>query len=280
MDQSTHLLPSFFIIGERKCGTSSLFRYLIEHPQVLPGRLKEPNFFAQGDLTYLQANWASYVSNFPTTEAKGQTLHWPELDAAGQLFEEKIHFKPGNQGHPVITGEASANTFYQVPPQRVKALLPEVKLLIVLREPVARAHSHYRMYQRFADEGRALPVALRGFGEDLRREVSLFEQGVKTEFLGPGLYWQSLQRWENCFGRDKMLILLSDELDEEASCRLALQKVARFLDLSPFPALPTLSRYNVAPPSSIPPEIEIWLKDFYAPHNQKLADWMGRDLPW
>ncbi|MEM9983462.1 MAG: sulfotransferase [Bacteroidota bacterium] len=280
MDQLAHLLPSFFIIGERKCGTSSLFRYLIEHPQVLPGRLKEPNFFAQGDLAYLQANWDSYLQNFPAAETQAQILHWPELDEAGQLFEEKISFRPDNQGRSILTGEASANTFYQVSPLHVKALLPEVKLLIVLREPVARAYSHYRMYQRFAAEGRELPVELVGFEKDLKEEVRRFRQGEKTEFVGPGVYWQSLARWEACFGRDKMLVLLSDELNEEVSCRLALDRVAQFLDLPPFPASQALARYNVAPPSAIPPAMAKWLRDFYVPHNQKLTQWLGRELPW
>jgi hypothetical protein len=51
----THLRPHFFIIGERKCGTSSVYRYLVAHPHVLPGRLKEPNFFGQHDEATLEA---------------------------------------------------------------------------------------------------------------------------------------------------------------------------------------------------------------------------------
>ena len=54
-----YLRPSFFIIGERKCGTSSLYRYLIAHPNVLPCQLKEPNFFGKG-AEYVNENIEDY----------------------------------------------------------------------------------------------------------------------------------------------------------------------------------------------------------------------------
>jgi len=86
------LRPSFFIIGERKCGTSSLYRYLIAHPNVLPCQLKEPNFFGKG-ATYANENIRDYWGLFPEKEAtEAIQFDWPELNPQGILYHEAVSF--------------------------------------------------------------------------------------------------------------------------------------------------------------------------------------------
>jgi hypothetical protein len=68
---STHLRPSFFIIGANKCGTSSLYRYLVDHPSVLPCAEKEPNFFGLHDPEYIARHIDDYFALFPTRDDTG-----------------------------------------------------------------------------------------------------------------------------------------------------------------------------------------------------------------
>ena len=126
----------FFIIGERKCGTSSLFRYICNHPLVVPGKLKEPNFFTN-TRSYIISNIEKYWNNFPLKNQKSTELQWPELDNQGTLYEESISFDI----HPSsVTGEASANTFVDVEPQILKEYLPNCKLIILLRESIGKGN--------------------------------------------------------------------------------------------------------------------------------------------
>ena len=107
---TTYLEPSFFIIGERKCGTSSLYRYLVAHPNVLPCALKEPNFFGKG-VDYVQQNIAEYWSMFPAKDSEATIeFSWPELNKQGILYHEDVVVER-KTGINYITGEASAIPF-------------------------------------------------------------------------------------------------------------------------------------------------------------------------
>jgi len=270
------MLPSFFIIGERKCGTSSLFRYLATHPQVIPGRLKEPNFFGRYPVAQWEARWEEYKRNFPQQQGSGKmTLLWPELDAEGQLYEEEVVFDKSAVG-PWITGEASANSLSEVSPEPVQRLLPGLRLIAVLREPVARAFSHHRMYQRFQAEGRDLGFAVRDFRSDLRREMDAWPDVGRCPCLAPGMYLPHLQRWAAAFGRSALLVLRSQDLESTERAQRTLDRVGRHLGLTPHDYRAALQqRYNVAPPAAIPADIRAELEAFYAPHNRALARWLG-----
>jgi len=166
------LRPSFFIIGERKCGTSSLYRYLIAHPNVLP---------------------------------------WPELNQKGILYHEPVTI-PRNTDVKYITGEASVNTFYEVNPQLVQQYLPKVKLIVLFRNPVERAFSHHRMYQRFQEEGRDLGFQVNDFATDILAEMELIKKGGKGHYLSPSIYLPTLKNWVSTFGKDQIRVYFAEEL--------------------------------------------------------------------
>src|SRR3954469_7821227 len=149
----THMTPSFFIIGANKCGTSSLYRYLVAHPNVLPCAEKEPNFFGIHDPAYVDAHIDEYFSLFPTVGHGGPvTFPWGGSDESGDrnIVTVVVEREPDVR---YITGEASANTFHDVDPALLHRHLPDTKLILVVRNPVERAFSHHRMYQRFYAAG-------------------------------------------------------------------------------------------------------------------------------
>ena len=102
-------LPDFLIIGAQKCGTSSMFAYLNQHPQMKLPDVKEIHFF---DLNYSNGlDW--YTSHFP----------------------------PASLSHRMVTGEASPYyLFHPHVPERVRLHCPDVKLVVMLRNPVDRAY--------------------------------------------------------------------------------------------------------------------------------------------
>ena len=277
-----YLRPSFFIIGERKCGTSSLFRYLLEHPQILPGERKEMQFFSKGPSEVAQ-HFESYLQRFPEKEGQGPSkLRWPELDDKGMLFEEEIEY-PREPGIEYITGEASADTFAEVPPELLQSYLPDLRLIVLLREPVARAFSHHRMLRRFQGEGRDLPSPVGDFANDMRSEMTAARagRGKRSAILSLGCYAETLETWTEAWGHDALLVLFTEDLQDSSTQPNLLQRVRQHLGLSDWPrrSLP-MTRYNEAPPETLQSEIQGELYDFYRPHNARLRDYLQCELPW
>lgn len=270
------LLPHFFIIGERKCGTSSLFRYLVDHPSVLSGVRKEPNVF--GNRTELsQEEFREYLSQFPLANSTdSQSLLWPELDAEGNLYEEPVA-QPRQEGVTYVTGEASANTFHEAAPELVHQFLPNVKLILLFRDPVERAFSHHRMFQRFQDEGRELGRKILSFEEEMKAELTNNGAG---EFLAPGKYIDNLKKWDAVFPQTQRLVLFSDELNTQP--QQVMNRVLAHLALPAwtYPDSSLTTRYNQAPPSEMPDRVFSQLREFFEPYDQALSAYLDHPIPW
>jgi hypothetical protein len=274
---SEHLRPSFFIIGERKCGTSSLYRYLLEHPSVLPGSKKEMQFFTKGS-KHVKTHWESYLGEFPVLRGEGQVaLDWPELDQDGVLYEERIGFSQ-DRGKQYVTGEASADTFCDGDPELLKEHLPELHLVLLLRDPTLRAFSHHRMFQRFQAEGRELGFAVGDFAEDMHAEMQRIAEGEVTPCLSPSLYAANIGRWQKVWG-DRLLVVFSSELDEGPVFPDTMARILEHLAL-PAHVYELGQRYNQAPPAAIPSGIRQELQTFFAPQDETLVKLLGRPLGW
>lgn len=274
----THIRPLFYIMGERKCGTSSLYRHLNAHPLVLPCRMKEPQFFSKAP-AYIESHPEEYEALFPLIEGREDVSYlWPELNAEGILYHETVT-APRQPGLPYVSGEASANTFHEVDPSLLHRYLPDIKLIVLFRDPVARAWSQYRMYERFRDEGRTLPVQLRDFDTDVRAEIELIRQGGRGEFLSPGIYLENLQRWVGVYGRDAIKVLFTHSLDTRPQA--LLDEVLHWLGLPPHAYGAHLAqRFNQAPPAEMPPESRERLDAFFRPYDEALSHYLGERLPW
>ncbi len=116
--------PAFLIIGQMKAGTTALYSYLCRHPRVVPAMIKEVQYWSR----YYEAGEAWY----------------------------RAHFMPIPPGSDLITGEASP-TYFADPdaPARIARVRPDMRLILLLRDPVARAYSAYRMRVRLGREQRS-----------------------------------------------------------------------------------------------------------------------------
>lgn len=211
-------LPNFIIIGAAKAGTTALYWYLAEHPEIFMSRVKETNFFAWQPNDYGEPVYGDpRLHHFPVRS-------WQHYQS---LFDDA--------GGARARGEASP-IYLECPdsPSRIRAVIPEARILCGLRNPVDRAYSDYQMF-------------LRGQGRRLEPQRDL---APDAEWLQPDSHWMrtscyypALKRYIQEFPREQIHLFLFDELKRDAVA--VARKAYHFLDVdSSFtPSLDT--PYNV-----------------------------------
>lgn len=249
------VLPDFVIVGTMKGGTTSMFQYLAQHPQVHPPFRKEIKYF---DIHYTKGlDW--YRSHYPL---------WLKMrDGA-------------------LTGEATPYyLFHPLAAERMAGILPAVKLIIMLRNPVDRAYSHYSHIKRvgreplsFEDALAAEPDRLAGEAEKIIADpnYSTFMH-VHYSYLSRGRYVEQLPRWLESFPREQMLILASEELSHDPAA--AFQKTLDFLGLDAWQP----KRFNIFKQGSydqMPAGTRAKLVEYFRPYNQQLYDLLGMKFDW
>jgi hypothetical protein len=174
-------MPNFLIIGAMKSGTTALYYYLAQHPQVYMSPVKEPNFFCSEG----QASRNDSVAR---------------IEAYQDLFKDVSDEK--------AIGEASHCYLYE--PQaavRIRQYLPEAKFVAVLRDPVERAYSHFLHMVRNGTE------PLTNFGQALREEeAGAYQNRGFQGYVGRGLYYDQLKRYFDMFGREQVKVYLYEDL--------------------------------------------------------------------
>ena len=254
--------PSFIIIGAQRCGTTSLYNYLVAHPLILPARTKEIHFFDQN----YEEGVAWYRCHFPITLRR-------------DLVELARKHKP-------ITGEASPYyLFHPLVPQRVSVLFPDVKLIVLLRNPVDRAYSHYHHGVRWGVE--SLPFE-RAIESEKRRLETKGDNGAKHEssfdfnhrrysYLARGIYVDQLTTWVDLFSREQILVIQSEQFRQEPW--RVLRQVLDFLGLPEWEPK-KYNMYHQASYASMDPALRRHLAEFFRPHNERLYRFLGRDFGW
>jgi hypothetical protein len=256
------LLPNFLIIGGMKCGTTSLYRYLLNHPAVGGYARKEVFYF---DLNYERGvGW--YRSHFPLASFGKRIVH--ELGVEPRI------------------GEATAQyLFHPLAPERVFEFDSRIKLIALLRDPIDRAISNYEHERYKRRETLSFRKALEREPERLEGEVERIREDplykaynyVHFGYLMKGRYLEHLQAWLSFFPREQILVLRSEDLFERPA--ETVDSVVSFLDLPPwrFRAFPVIGGRKYPPLES---EIRGFLADYYDEHNRRLYDFLGRDLGW
>jgi sulfotransferase family protein len=250
------LLPDYLIIGAQRAGTTSLHRYLIQHPGVRTTlRTKGVHFF---DTAYGRGmSW--YASRFPT-----KLTAW---------YVARRH------GVELRTGEASPYyLFHPLVPDRVAEHLPQVKLIALLRDPVQRAYSHYQ--HELARGFETLPFEEAIEAEPARLAADLAYRSFEHQhhsYLARGRYAEQLDRWRARFDGDQLLVLSSERFFAEPEPTFA--RVLEFLELPAFsPA--AWEKHNAHDYRQMGDEVRGRLVEHYREPNRRLYESLGDDFGW
>jgi Sulfotransferase domain len=255
-------LPDFLLIGAQRAGTTSLYHYLVQHPQVLGAVAdKEVHFF---DLRYREGLDA-YRASFPTRS----TVRRASRDDA-----------------PVRVGEATPYyLFHPAVPARVAEDLPDVRLLAVLRDPVERAWSHHRHEVALGYETLSFEDALDREDERLEGEAQrLLDDPTATSFahqhhgyVARGRYLEQLARWWTVLPKERLLLLRSEDLHADPGP--TFDAICEHLAIRQWRP-PTWGTYNAAPATEMSPATRSRLRATFRPWNARLAEATGREWAW
>jgi hypothetical protein len=194
--------PNFFLVGAAKAGTSSVYAYLSQHPQVFFPRIKEPHFF---------------------TQVRAPAQQRPFVEAITDRAEYLRLFRDADRCE--VVGDASPSyLWHQEVPHRIRAQVPDAKIAILLRDPVERAYSHYLMDYR---EG----VQDMPFYEALVRDLSQSEKGwgISSLYFELGQYARQVSRYLETFPPERIRILFFEDFRRDVKC--SLSELVRFLEL-------------------------------------------------
>ena len=258
-----HVKPDFYIIGFAKCGTTSLFEYLISHPNIHPPKGKEIDFF---DRLYSRGiNW--YKVGFPFTIQK---------------FIEKVFFRK-----KFLTGEATPR-YIEHPHaiNRIKQTTPNAKFIILLRNPIDRAFSQHNMnvkndyeINNFNDALKEEPRRISNRIEKMTNDITYYSWNYDLyAYLEHGLYVDKIKRWMEVFPKEQFLIIQSEEFFKNPS--KTYNDVLKFLGLVPFPIGEFQIKGKVNKNRKIDDEFRNELVNYFKPHNQRLYDFLGKSFDW
>lgn len=275
-----HILPvrrfptHVFLVGAQKSGTTSLHSYLTNHPMVVGGDRKELHFFDL-DVAY-ERGITSYMRMFPVLTAATHAL------------------------------DASPSYFYRLAaPKRIHAFCPDAKIIVVLREPAARAFSAFNHYSQSLRTGKSFRLRIKsGRGDpsfrafltpfiDENRQPTIHhfldhelatiagnETGEEPALIRRGIYAPQLDRYVRLFGRENIHVLFSSDLKRDP--RRVTNEVFRFLGLEPLSGVeyPFQHVRSYTVDTAGMETIRSCAKHLFEQDKQELLDRHGIQVPW
>ncbi|MCP3014372.1 sulfotransferase domain-containing protein [Nocardiopsis dassonvillei] len=254
-------LPDFLICGAQRSGTTSLFRTLCLHPCVTgPTLRKGVHYFDTG----YQGGPDRYRAYFPPRARLRARRGRPRVRA--------VESSPYYLFHPLAA-------------ERIARDLPEVRVVVILRDPVERAYSAHAHETARGFETEPFERALELEPERLagEEERMLADPGYRSYshqhhgYVARGRYADQLERMEKHLGRDRMHVV--DHADLFDGTARALGEVERFLGLPPGPGHAP-GRHNARARTSMPEGLRAELAARFADSDARLADWWGRVPSW
>jgi sulfotransferase family protein len=233
-------MPNFLIIGAMKSGTTALYYYLEQHPQIYMSPVKEPNFFCFGG------------------EESSDSKSITRLEAYQDLFKDVSDEKAFGEASHCYLYEPEATT-------QIQRHVPDAKLIAILRNPVDRAYSHFLHMVRNGTE------PLKDFAQAIRREENAtFQKRSLHDYIGRGRYYEQLHRYFDAFGRKQVKVYLYEDLSNAPID--TLQDTFRFLgvddsfvpdvslrrNVSGYPRYKTLDEF-LRRPSSVKHALKVYL---------------------
>jgi len=197
------MLPNFIIAGAPKAGTTSLYHYLSEHPQVFMSEPKEVNYFSKEEI--LQQGL--YYKDF---KAK-------DLQEYEQLFETVTDEK--------AIGEGSVSyLFYPKTPKKIKECIPNVKIIMILRSPLERGYSHYLMDYRLG------LVDLTYEDIVYKKSNHKYRDLYYQQYVEVGLYYAQVKRYLDLFDKKQIKIYFQEDLREDTN--IIIDDLYKFLNIA------------------------------------------------
>jgi Sulfotransferase domain len=190
-------LPTFLLVGAMKAGTTSLFHYLGAHPQVATPRYKAPEFFVEEGNWHRGIEW--YRKQFPPVGA--------DILAIGEASNVYTKFPR-----------------YRGVPERIAETIPDVRLVYVIRDPIARMRSHYQT--KVAEGSEKRPFSRAALADPI--------------YLDYSRYALQIEQFLRCFPRDQILVITSEEL--RADRATTMRRVYGFVGVDPDFTSPDLDR--------------------------------------
>jgi hypothetical protein len=249
-------LPDTLVIGAQRSGTSSLYRYLGAHPGVAPSFRKEVEFFSR----YYSRGVPWYRAHF-------------ELEAGRRRL--RFEATPDYLFHPLA-------------PARAAAVVPEARLVVLLRDPVARAWSHHQHMVGLGYESLPFDAALDAeesrCAPDLAALASDPDHDAKAllrySYVARGRYAEQLDRWLAAFPPDRLLVVRSEDFFRDTVTEFG--RILDFLELEPWSpaAFTNESRLQGRPSATgLPVDSETRLRQVFAEPNRLLVDLLGAAAP-
>ncbi len=232
-----------------------MFHHLRKHPDIVLPRKKELHFF---DENY----------------AKGMEFYF-------QYFNRK-----NLPNQLFFTGEASPFYFFHpLAASRIYQHFPDIKLILLLRNPINRAYSHYQHQRRKGRISISFEHAIHLEPEILKqKKEAYFDEENHTDliyrrfsFLARSRYSEQLPLWYQHFSREQILIIKSEDYFKDPTG--TFQQVFEFLGLSPFDIV-LKKEHSVSDYPPMKPDTRKQLQEYFEPFNQELYKLTGRDFGW
>jgi hypothetical protein len=247
-------LPGAVIIGAQKAGTTQLFSCLIRHPRCFGSAAKELQYFSKRRDRPL--SW--YRSRFPLARTVARV--------GGLCFEATPSYLPSP---PAL--------------RMMSEVLPDAKLIVLLRDPVSRAFSHYQHYKtrqletrefrEIVEEAIARPMVAPTRGAALRADAE-----PMLDYVARGYYALQIELLLTLYPREQVLVIDSADLfdDTNAVC----QRVFAFFGMESHPVPPKKIHNRGYYREKIDPATAQLLREHYRPHDQLLVELLGRRFGW
>ncbi|GBG26797.1 Heparan sulfate glucosamine 3-O-sulfotransferase 4 [Hondaea fermentalgiana] len=307
----------FAVLGAMKCGTTSLYEYIVQHPSIVRAKQKEPHaldwrwdalqkWTPKGEVATQAAQLLD--ARLATADPKTPSVDRELAERYMNIFEMAPLLERVQAGEFVVSGEATPSYLLGgiAVAKRLRSVAPDARLVVILRDPVERAFSHFQMTRDMTGTPDQLRrrgvVADKTFEELIAEDLARLEStgtldadlddvdGDRFEeeylctapmthgghsYVGRGFYALQIERWLQVFPREQFLFLRLDRLAANTQAEMA--RVFRFLGLPPARIADTKPK-NTRAYSPIDAETRARLEAIYAPHNDRLVRLLGKEF--
>ena len=246
-------IPNFIVIGVKRCGTTTLYEQLSEHPCIEKSSHDNLGFFNNN--FELGINWykSHFVTNLRKREIERKYGQFATYDVTSSYIQKK---------------KTAENIF---------KTLPNVKLIIILRNPTDRAYSEYN--QNIIDENES-----REFIDLIKQEIKEIQNMENIEFssdkinlVKKGMYEKQISPWLEIFDRKQILIITTEEFGEKTT--ETYDKIFRFLELPEY-KIKNKERHRKGAYKEMNVKTRKILDDFYEPYNKELFQKIEETFQW